>query len=89
MAPQRGGAASDDGADHLESLEADPIPTEKLGSRGPQDVGKLGYDVSPDGQRFLLIKEGAGLTDSSEPTHNAIHIVLNWFQELRERVPVD
>ena len=37
------------------------------------------YDVTPDGQRFLMIKEDA----SSES--NEIHVVLNWFEELRAR----
>ena len=44
------------------------------------------YDVSPDGQQFLVIK-GAG----DDPTNSAqpkITVVLNWFQELEERVPV-
>jgi serine/threonine-protein kinase len=40
------------------------------------------YDVSPDGQRFLMFKaqeEQHGLTQ--------IHVVLNWFEELKRRVP--
>jgi serine/threonine protein kinase/Tol biopolymer transport system component len=41
------------------------------------------YDVSPDGQRFLMLKpsESAG----SAPTQ--INVVLNWFEELKRRVP--
>ncbi len=39
------------------------------------------YDVSPDGQRFLMIKE-AGAEEAQ------INVVLNWFEELKERVPV-
>ena len=39
------------------------------------------YDVSPDGQRFLTVRDSAeNLTQ--------LNIVLNWFQELKERVPV-
>ena len=41
--------------------------------------GMRAYDVTPDGQRFLMIKEDA----SSES--NEIHVVLNWFEELRAR----
>ena len=46
--------------------------------------GGRAYDVTPDGQRFLMIKEGG-----DEPTapQNLI-VVLNWFEELRRRVPV-
>jgi eukaryotic-like serine/threonine-protein kinase len=37
------------------------------------------YDVSPDGQRFLMLKpieQGA-----------QINVVLNWFEELKQKVP--
>jgi hypothetical protein len=45
------------------------------------------YDVSPDGQRFLAISTGGPGTDADAfPTQ--INIVLNWFEELKERVPV-
>ena len=42
------------------------------------------YDVSPDGQRFLVI----GREDSTGVATPEITVVLNWFQELKERVPV-
>jgi Tol biopolymer transport system component len=38
------------------------------------------YDVSPDGQRFLMEKQ-------SEQVLTQINVVLNWFEELRRRVP--
>jgi eukaryotic-like serine/threonine-protein kinase len=40
------------------------------------------YDVSPDGQRFLMLK-------SSEEEQKATQIVVvqNWFEELKRRVP--
>ena len=37
------------------------------------------YDVSPDGQRFLMIKESG-----SRPQLN---VALNWFEDLKRRVP--
>jgi Tol biopolymer transport system component len=40
------------------------------------------YDVSPDGQRFLMIKP----TEQSSSL-NQIVIVQNWFEELKRRVP--
>jgi Tol biopolymer transport system component len=43
------------------------------------------YDVSPDGQRFLMIKVGARSDGTSAPTN--IMVVLNWFEELKARVP--
>ena len=45
--------------------------------------GPPNYDVSPDGQRFLMIKPG----DEDRST-SAIHIVLDWLEELKRRVPV-
>ncbi len=38
------------------------------------------YDISPDGQRFLMIKEVEGSTTQ-------INVVLNWFEELKRLVP--
>ena len=44
------------------------------------------YDVSPDGERFLMIKPVAAAEGA--PTEQ-INVVLNWHQELLEHVPVD
>ena len=44
------------------------------------------WDVSPDGERFLMIKTAA--SDDGTPATAQIHIVLNWIEELKERVPV-
>jgi len=42
------------------------------------------YDVSPDGQRLLMVKA----VGERAPTAPApLSIVLNWFEELRRRVP--
>ena len=41
------------------------------------------YDVSPDGQRFLMLKPG----EAGEAVPTQINIVLNWFEELKRRVP--
>jgi serine/threonine-protein kinase len=44
------------------------------------------YDVSPDGQRFLMIKEGGG---SDEPaTLPQIIVVQHWTDELKRLVPI-
>jgi serine/threonine-protein kinase len=47
----------------------------------PSPVPAANYDVSPDGQRFLMLKP----SESAEPTQ--INVVLNWFEELKRRVP--
>ena len=41
------------------------------------------YDVSPDGQRFLMLKPS-----EQEAAPTEINVVLNWFEELKQRVPV-
>ena len=41
------------------------------------------YDVSPDGQRFLMLKPGE--QETAAPTQ--INVVLNWSEELKRRVP--
>ncbi len=45
------------------------------------------YDVSPDGQRFLAFHTALLETDA-DASPPRINIVLNWFEELKERVPV-
>jgi Tol biopolymer transport system component len=42
-----------------------------------------GYDVSQDGQRFLMLKPVE--SQASAPTQ--INVVLNWFEELKQKVP--
>ena len=48
------------------------------------------WDISPDGRRFLMIKQGVTSQDESteETPRPKIIVVLNWFEELKERVPV-
>jgi hypothetical protein len=41
--------------------------------------------VSPDGQRFLIIKEEGPLEDTSAP--NQLRVVQHWFEELKRLVP--
>jgi hypothetical protein len=42
-----------------------------------------GWDVSADGQRFLLARPIA----STDPPVTTIQVVLNWTEELKRRVP--
>jgi eukaryotic-like serine/threonine-protein kinase len=41
------------------------------------------YDVSPDGQRFLMLKP----SEQAQAAQTQINVVLNWFEELKRRVP--
>ena len=52
---------------------------------GPYTFGTTAgqnYDVSRDGRRFLMVKRGI------EGPRSPINIIVNWFSELRARVPV-
>ncbi|MFQ5930287.1 MAG: TolB family protein, partial [Acidobacteriota bacterium] len=43
------------------------------------------YDISPDGQRFLMIKEAEQTEETAVPTQ--LIVVENWFEELKRLVP--
>ena len=42
------------------------------------------YDVSLDGQRFLMLKP----VEQAQAAPTQINVVLNWFEELKQKVPV-
>ena len=62
-----------------------PVPVVE----GPYVIGTpplpRSFDISLDGQRLLMIKEATGATVEGPE----IRVVLNWHQELLERVPID
>jgi Tol biopolymer transport system component len=43
------------------------------------------YDIAPDGQRFLMIKDGSGADAAAAP--RTLVLVLNWVEELKRLVP--
>jgi serine/threonine-protein kinase len=47
------------------------------------------WDISPDGKRFLMMKPPAptGGAPAAEGPRK-INIVVNWFEELKQRVPI-
>jgi hypothetical protein len=53
------------------------------GAFEPTGTGTSGFDVSPDGRRFLMIQPTA-----PEQPATQVNVVINWFEELRQRVPV-
>ncbi len=75
-----------------DSLLAVPVATEGAFSAGlparvfsgqfeRTDTGAGGFDVSPDGRRFLIIQP----TEPELPVAQ-ISLVLNWFDDVRRRV---
>jgi eukaryotic-like serine/threonine-protein kinase len=60
-----------------------PAPVRRPGALGPTQT-RRSYDVMPDG-RFIAIRSADTVTTADEAR---IDVVLNWFEELRARVPV-
>ncbi len=54
------------------------------GRYAARSSGNPNYDVSADGQRFLMIAEGE--TDDTSPPAQIV-VVENWTEELKARVP--
>ena len=46
-------------------------------------LARADYDVSPDGQRFLMLKP----TEQEQAAPAQINVVLNWTEELKRLVP--
>ena len=46
------------------------------------------YDVHPDGNRFLMTKYDYAGSEADE-RQPALHVITNWFEQLREQVPLD
>jgi Tol biopolymer transport system component len=49
----------------------------------PTPTTSPNYDVAPDGQRFLMLKP----VEQAQAAPTQINVVLNWFEELKRRVP--
>jgi hypothetical protein len=43
--------------------------------------------VTTDGKQFAVIKQASGATDANEASTQQVNVVLNWFEELKQRVP--
>ena len=77
--------------DRMMAVDVETKPTFRAGRprslfegrfvRSGIDVGTT-YDVSPDGTRFLMIRPDPA---ESGPAH--VKVVLNWFEEVKRRVP--
>ena len=74
------------------TIVAVPVTFEPEFQPGPPEVlfedryltNGRGFDVAPDGERFLLFKEAASTEDSIS---GHINVILNWTEELESLVP--
>ena len=59
-----------------------PIPLATIGNR-------RNFDIMPDGERFVVrVPVADEETEDEEAPAGQINIILNWFEELKEKVPV-
>jgi serine/threonine protein kinase/Tol biopolymer transport system component len=73
-------------ADKMMSVPVETQPTFKAGTprmlfQGGSYLGVENYDVAPDGQHFLMIKEKEAPASSKE-----LNVILHWTDELKRRV---
>ncbi len=61
--------------------KATPLPIEGIITTGPRP-----YDITPDGKSFLVLLPKAQ-TASAKPAAMQIIVTINWFEELKQRVP--
>ena len=53
-----------------------------------QQIGNpRNYDITPDGKQFLVVLP-ASETGTNQRQALQINVVLNWLEELKQRVPV-
>jgi serine/threonine protein kinase len=77
-------------------VEVQTVPTFKHGK--PEKLfsgtyvgyfpGDFPWAIHPDGKRFLLMKEYTDDASAKTTLRRKINVVLNWFEELKQRVPV-
>ena len=59
-------------------------PAKLFEGRYSPGLSSRAYDVSKDGQRFLMIKESSATAEANPSPVNMV-VVLNWFEELKRR----
>ena len=59
-------------------------------SSNAQNIVLTPWDIHPNGKKFLMIKPAAstGTAPTAASPQPKITIVVNWFEELKQRVPV-
>lgn len=73
------------------AVETDPTfapgnPTMLFNEPYLVDLRGWSYDIAPDGQRFLMMKQGAATNDAASLPAQIV-LVQNWFTELERLVP--
>jgi hypothetical protein len=53
----------------------------------PNTIDGRQYDIQPDGQHFIRLVSAGDQPPSVPAPNPLIQVVLNWFEELKQRVP--
>ena len=61
-----------------------PVTATGVAHPGIASSGKRGYDILPDGRFISLLPADNALSGGAPPE---MHVVLNWFEELKRLVP--
>jgi Tol biopolymer transport system component len=62
-----------------------PLPVSSVLEEAP---GLQNFDITPDGKQFLIIPRGASPVAGQTPETLQINVVMNWFEDLKQRAPV-
>jgi len=66
-----------------------PAPVRGTHPSNTTALGPLNYDISPDGRAFVFTRgHSAESGTGGQDERGSIKVVLNWFSELKSRVPV-
>jgi serine/threonine-protein kinase len=57
----------------------------EFGPQGPRMNSN--YDVTPDGQRFLMVAADDAISPGQSVFRPQINVILNWYRELQQRLP--
>ena len=83
-------------ANRLIAVDIRTAPSFSVGKPAPLPIdgtvhplAQRNYDVTPDGKQFVVILPvSSGATDATRRPTQQINVVLNWFEELKTRVPI-
>ena len=78
----------------LRSIRGSTAPAFSFSAEQPVSIGDFlsfpfyrSFDIMPDGEQLLVVLP-VEQTGTDQAPRSQLHVVLNWFEELKERVPV-
>ncbi|MEO8359391.1 MAG: protein kinase [Vicinamibacteria bacterium] len=66
-----------------------PVPVAGTHRSNTTALGPLNYDITPDGRAFVFTRGASSDMEAGGPgERGSVKLVLNWFEELKAKVPV-